>query len=680
MRRGIMNFEKLLDLERRGLRKLHRHGKSTLTQRYKKKLVGKTTWFRSEEEKMAGNWQESNTADRKQNQKPRLQYQDPVSVLFVDRSPEGQLITRLREKEREMQTVSGRKVKLVEKTGDQLKSLIWKSDPLGGIECWDLDCVVCQEETERQICRKKNVVYTSTCLKCKEKGETWVYVGETSRSLAERAGEHRQDLKDEKEHSHMFTHREEKHQGEEQVRMKFSVAKVCRSALERQVRETVCIKLLTKEGAHLLNNKIEYNRCLIPEITMLNSETKDEDKPQNEHKKKKKEEIEHTEEQDLKYRKRTNLDDGTEVVMRKKRRKNKPEEEISKDMKPETTELEERQGRSQERFSTKQTLSLSQSQTEISQVSFDDNTKNNPQVRCEVNKEGHLEDRKPVDDVDGLSKDVILPGSQERYTEDNASTDDNVVIKEVILPGSQERYSEDKVSLEDRKEDKKIANKVGFDDNIVLSREVNLPGSQERYSDGNASLEDREEDKKLASKVSFEDKIAMSKEVVMPGSQERYPDDNARIDAREDDKKLTNKVSFNDVTILSKETILSGSQERYSDDNASLDDREDDMMIADKVSSQEVSVLSQEVIQQVSYFDNHKKNYQVIRKDGQQGSQERYRRNNQEIISKERYYPDTEEGGIQQKQVPGVNKITSSQVSLKDNDMINSQEMNMKGS
>ena len=51
--------------------------------------------------------------------------------------------------------------------------------------------------------------------------------------------------------------------------MKFEVVKICRTALERQVSETVNIKMRSREGSRILNSKIEYNRCFIPSLTVL---------------------------------------------------------------------------------------------------------------------------------------------------------------------------------------------------------------------------------------------------------------------------------------------------------------------------------------------------------------------------------------------------------------------------
>ena len=53
--------------------------------------------------------------------------------------------------------------------------------------------------------------------------------------------------------SHMKEHQDQEHEGEE-MRFKFSVKAVCKTALERQVKETVVLKLLKKEGKHNILN------------------------------------------------------------------------------------------------------------------------------------------------------------------------------------------------------------------------------------------------------------------------------------------------------------------------------------------------------------------------------------------------------------------------------------------
>ena len=44
-----------------------------------------------------------------------------------------------------MSGVTGYKLKVVERAGSTLKSLLWKADPTE-LDCWTLDCPVCQCE------------------------------------------------------------------------------------------------------------------------------------------------------------------------------------------------------------------------------------------------------------------------------------------------------------------------------------------------------------------------------------------------------------------------------------------------------------------------------------------------------------------------------------------------------
>ena len=109
-------------------------------------------------------------------------------------------------------------------------------------------------------------------MQCKNEGRKSIYVGESSRTLGECAHAHKEDSRNQKETSHIATHRLEDHKEVVKISMKFKVNKVCRTALKSQVRKTVIIKMKTKEGFKLVNNKIEYNRCHMPEITVPNGD------------------------------------------------------------------------------------------------------------------------------------------------------------------------------------------------------------------------------------------------------------------------------------------------------------------------------------------------------------------------------------------------------------------------
>ena len=106
-----------------------------------------------------------------------------------------------------------------------------------------------------------NVVYTTECQNCKEQGNRTQYVGETARSLALRGEEHLLDAAAKKENSHMYLHNLLAHPGAE-MSFKFDLVYNASSALDRQVRETIHLKMLAKQGVHTVNSKVEYNRCL----------------------------------------------------------------------------------------------------------------------------------------------------------------------------------------------------------------------------------------------------------------------------------------------------------------------------------------------------------------------------------------------------------------------------------
>ena len=66
-----------------------------------------------------------------------------------------------------------------------------------------------------------------------------VYVGETSRSIAERSKEHWEDFRSQKEDSHILKHHWTHHMGEGEPEFLFKIVKHHRSALGRQVGEAI---------------------------------------------------------------------------------------------------------------------------------------------------------------------------------------------------------------------------------------------------------------------------------------------------------------------------------------------------------------------------------------------------------------------------------------------------------
>ena len=93
-----------------------------------------------------------------------------------------------------------------------------------------------------------------------------MYVGETSRSVQERALEHWRDARKGDEKSHMTRHQAMEHSGEPPEFI-FKVVGQHRTALNRQIHEAVRIR---RRGgaASILNSKGEWSRCHIPRLVV----------------------------------------------------------------------------------------------------------------------------------------------------------------------------------------------------------------------------------------------------------------------------------------------------------------------------------------------------------------------------------------------------------------------------
>ena len=162
------------------------------------------------------------------------------------------------------------KMKLVEQGGLMLRSILTSSDPWRDQPCGHPQCTTCLGDNPGS-CKTRSVVYTNTCMLCKEIGRRTYYVGETGRSLAERNRDHQGDaLAKSLKISHMRDHmaREQGDKMEELLdTYRMDIVKATRSALEHQVREAVengraC------DGVLLLNQKEEYTWCLLPKLCM----------------------------------------------------------------------------------------------------------------------------------------------------------------------------------------------------------------------------------------------------------------------------------------------------------------------------------------------------------------------------------------------------------------------------
>ena len=131
---------------------------------------------------------------------------------------------------------------------------------------------------EKPDCTRSGVVYESICVicnpSCVEKGDLKkqeskapsLYVGESSRSIQERAMEHWGAARKGDKKSHMFKHQCNEHAGNP-PNFLFKIVSKHRTALGRQVKEAVRIRRRGGE-MNILNSKSEHNRCHIPRLVI----------------------------------------------------------------------------------------------------------------------------------------------------------------------------------------------------------------------------------------------------------------------------------------------------------------------------------------------------------------------------------------------------------------------------
>ena len=239
------------------------------------------------------------------------------TVIFVQHTKHSRMAANIREKLKELEKVGRIKVKIVERCGTKIVDLITKSNLWGDKDCERDDCWSCSETNrggKKGDCFKKNIVYETYCITCKEieekeenekeekekkennrkKDFKVKYIGESARSLYERSIEHMDDFNSLSEKSHMLKHYLIAHKDmkREEVKFGIKVRNRYKKAFERQIGEAISIEQELMKNTTLLNSKSEFNRCTVPRLTMTTyKETEEEIEKEEKEKKMLKEEI-----------------------------------------------------------------------------------------------------------------------------------------------------------------------------------------------------------------------------------------------------------------------------------------------------------------------------------------------------------------------------------------------------
>ena len=104
------------------------------------------------------------------------------SCLFLPQTPHGELAVRLKTAEKELFKLCGTKVKIVERAGMGLKTVLVSPNPWAKQDCGRKHCLPCQDEKNIGMCKKRSITYETRCKFCHTQGKDKIYIGESARS------------------------------------------------------------------------------------------------------------------------------------------------------------------------------------------------------------------------------------------------------------------------------------------------------------------------------------------------------------------------------------------------------------------------------------------------------------------------------------------------------------------
>ena len=184
-----------------------------------------------------------------------------VSVIFFPSTPNS-VLQRCYQAEIDCQ---GIKIRIVEKAGRSVKSLLQRSDPFKERVCSREGCFVCTTE-KKGSCDKNGVNYAITCTNCEN-----VYNGETSKNAYTRGKQHLDEYENKAGKSVLWRHCRERHENELQEFKMRVTGQYRNDSMLRQIAEAVRINNCDIDKR--INNKTEWNLVLFPTVWVDNGDT-----------------------------------------------------------------------------------------------------------------------------------------------------------------------------------------------------------------------------------------------------------------------------------------------------------------------------------------------------------------------------------------------------------------------
>ena len=228
---ALQAHKKILSQDEKGEKPLYRPKEWNRIEREKNRRAKKGTWFKK------GGYE---------------------SVVFIPATPKSELKKKY---ENEIKKTD-LKIRVVEKSGRSLKSMLQKSDPFKQDKCADVEgCVRCKSDGRgKGMCRRDNITYEMECDKCQ-----YVYIGESARNVYSRGIKHEKDLSRKDKKSVLYRHVSSAHDKDDNVTFTTSVTGSYTDALTRQLSEAVKIN---NDPRTLINNKSEFHHPPVPRVQL----------------------------------------------------------------------------------------------------------------------------------------------------------------------------------------------------------------------------------------------------------------------------------------------------------------------------------------------------------------------------------------------------------------------------
>ena len=234
---GVRGYRNQCERADAGISPLHRPRDWDKDNRWKKKKLVHSTWYRP--------------AD---------------AVMFCPPTPGAELQKEIQKVVTEEASRLGMKVRVTETGGSKVKSQLCGALDL--TKCIYPNCPACRSDTGGGSHTRSSCEYLGQCLICKEDDITALYHGETGDNGVTRLLQHEDDIKKFRLKNAFAKHLEEKHKDRrgDPTAFSFKVVKTYKKPHERQISEG--LRIFSSEADILMNGKSEWMQPAVQRIQM----------------------------------------------------------------------------------------------------------------------------------------------------------------------------------------------------------------------------------------------------------------------------------------------------------------------------------------------------------------------------------------------------------------------------